>query len=162
MKVILIPTTTQGWVLLLLTIGIIVAIGFVIVAWQGLFPSATKKVLKDDRYHQALAVYRQHLGLDEPTLDPRRDAFAAATEFLVKAHGIRSAEAASNMRLMVAAYDRDQSFELRNEAAIYEEAGDYQSALANYEQAARLQQEHDQKDHEVLQRCIARVRRKMR
>ncbi len=162
MRVILIPSTTEGWVLLLIVLGGVICIGLAIAAWQRLFPSAIKKVLKDSRYHQALAVYRQHLGPEELALDDRRDAFTVATVYLVKEHGIPPEEAGPNMRLMVAAYDRDQSFDLRNDAAIYEEAGDYQSALVNYERAARLQEEHDQKDFEVLQRCIARVRRKMR
>jgi tetratricopeptide (TPR) repeat protein len=162
MRIIWIPTTTEGWVELLIGIGVIIAIGLAIAAWQGLFPSATKKLLKDDRYRQALRVYSEAVGAqEEPTLDDRREAFAAAAEYLVSEHGIPSAEAARNMRLMVAVYDRDQSYDLRNDAAIYEEAGDYQSALVNYERAARLQEQHDRKDYDVLQRCIARVRRKI-
>src|SRR5690349_18546753 len=122
MRVILVPSSTEGWLLVLIALGVIIAIAIAVAAWQGLFPSATKKVLKDGRYHEALAVYTQHLGPDEPTLDDRRDAFAAATEYLVKQHGIASEQAAPNMRLMVAAFDRDQSFDLRNDAAIFEEA----------------------------------------
>ena len=162
MRIILIPSTTEGWVLLLIFLGGVICVGLAIAGWQRLFPSALKKVLKDGRYHQALEVYRQHLEPEKVTLDDRREAFTAATVYLVKEHGIPTEEAGANMRLMVAAYDREQSFDLRHDAAICEEAGDYQSALVNYERAARLQEEHDQKDFEVLQRCIARVRRKMR
>jgi hypothetical protein len=133
-----------------------------VVVYQWLWPSASKKVLDDDRYHQALAVYIDSLRGEEPTRDDRRAALAAATLYLVNQHGIPSADAAQRMLLMVAAYDREQSYELRHEAIAFEEAGDYESALTYFERAARLQEDHDPADYRFLQACIARVRGKVR
>jgi tetratricopeptide (TPR) repeat protein len=162
MRIFIIPNSTEDWVILLTVLALVIGIGIGVTVWQRLWPPATKKLLEDDRYHQALAVYAGNLPAEEPTRDDRRSALAAATLYLVNEHGIDSREAAPNVRLVVAAYDRDQSYELRHEGLAYEEAGDPESALAYYERAARLQEEHDPKDYQFLLRCADRVRRKVR
>jgi tetratricopeptide (TPR) repeat protein len=159
MRVIFLPTDPEVWlvVLAILVLGIGVAL------YKSIWPSASQKVLQDGRYHQALTVYVESLPEEEePTRDDRRAALAAATLYLVNEHGIPSAEAAPNMQRMVAAYDREQSYELRHEGIACEEAGDYESALAFYERAARLQEDHDPADHRFLLGCADRVRGKVR
>jgi hypothetical protein len=66
--------------------------------------------LEDDGYRQALAVYLKHLRTQEPTREDRRAALAAAIAHLVTELGIPPTEASPNMGLVVAAYDRDQSY----------------------------------------------------
>lgn len=161
LRIIFVPTTAEGWTFVLIVVALVIGVGIGVAAWQRLWPSATKKVLADVRYRQALAVYIENLGAEEPTREDRRDALRMATLYLVNEHHIQSVEAAPNMRLVVAAYDHEQSHELRSEAQAYEMAGDYESALAYYERAARLQEEHDPKDYQVLLRCIDRVGRKI-
>ncbi len=161
MKVILIPSTPEGWMQLFVVFGFIICLGIAIVVWRYVFPPAVQKLAADERYLQALAVYIEALRSDDPTRDERRTARAAATTYLINDCGIPSEEAATNMNLMVAAYDHDQSFELRDAGFVFEESGDFELALAYFERAARLQEEHDAKDYQFLQRCIARVRNKV-
>src|SRR5262245_24419376 len=137
MRVIFLPTSPEAWIGVLIVVALLIGV----VLYQRLWPSASQRALEDGRYHQALAVSADNLPGEEPTRDDRRAAVAAATLYLVKEHGIPSAEAAPNMRRVVAAYDREQSYELRHEAIAYEEAGDYESALAYFVRAARLQEE---------------------
>ena len=161
MRVFFVPGSDEGWFLLFAVLALIIAGGIGVVVWTRLFPSAKAKALADKRYQEALAVYAEHLQTDDPTTEDRRTAFAEATMYLVDQHGIPSAEASSNLRLMVAEYDRERSYDLRNDALAYEEAGDYASAAIYYERAARMQQEHDPKDCQFLLQCVARVRRKL-
>jgi hypothetical protein len=156
------PTTDEGWAHLLIGLAVVGCVVVGILAWRRLFPPAIEKLQRDQRYHQALAVYAANLRTEEPTREERRAALAAATAYLVNEHGVPEAEAAPNVRLLVAAYDREQSYELRHQALALEEAGDHESALAYFERAARLQKEHDRQDYRFLQRCVARVRGKMR
>jgi tetratricopeptide (TPR) repeat protein len=163
MRVIILPSSDEGWLSLLICLALVIAVGVAIFVWQYFWPSTRVKVLADERYRQALVVYADKLQREdavEPTREERQAAFTEATEFLVREHGIPSAEAAARRHLMVAAYDRDQSYELRNEALGFEEAGAYASAIACYERAARLQEENDPKDHQFLLKCVSRVRRK--
>jgi tetratricopeptide (TPR) repeat protein len=133
-----------------------------VVAYQRLRPPAWERLLRDGRYHQALAVYATNLQHEEPTADDRRQALAAAVEYLTKEHGVAPEEARQNLPLVVARFDRDRSYELRHEAVAYEQAGAYGLALEYYERAARWQEEYDPKDYQFLQGCAARVRRKAR
>ncbi len=158
MRVIFIPDTPEFLVVLAALVLLVIGIAL----YQWLRPPAIKRLLPDGRYQQALAVYAANLGQPEPTPDERRQALAVAAEYLSREHGIAAEEAAANLRVLVAAYDRDQSYELRHEALAYEQAGAFQLALECFERAARLQEEHDPKDHQFLQRCVARVRGKVR
>jgi tetratricopeptide (TPR) repeat protein len=139
---------------------LVVVGGIVLYTW--LRPPAWKNLLDDRRYQQALTIYAATLRHEELTHDKRRQALADAIWHLIADHDIAPKEAESNMRLVVARYDRDQSYELRNEASTYEQEGAYDIALDYYNRAARWQEEHDPKDCQFLKRCAARVRRKVR
>jgi tetratricopeptide (TPR) repeat protein len=144
------------------TAAVVVAVIVCVAVYQCFRPPAWKRLLKDERYYQALSVYAANLRHEEPTRDDRRQALEAAVQYLVSEHGIPAEEARENLRLLVAQYDRDRSYELRNEAVAHEQAGAYGLALEYYERAARWQEEHDPKDHQFLQGCVDRVRRKAR
>jgi tetratricopeptide (TPR) repeat protein len=152
------PDTPEFWGGLAIVLGIIVCV----LVYHVLWPPAWKKLLKDRRYDQGLGVYAEHLRHEDATNDDRRRAFAAAVQYLTNEHGIPPEEAAQNLRLLVAQYDRDRSYDLRNEAVAHEQAGAYGLALEYYERAARWQEEHDPKDFQFLQTCVDRVRRKAR
>ncbi len=162
MRIIALPGSDAEWANLLLVLALIVGIAIAITVWKRLRSRDIERLLKDPRYHQALAVYIDHLRAEEPTRDDRREAVTTAIRYLVNDLGVSSNEAGPSLRLVVAAYDREQSYELRHQAIACEEAGDHEAALAYFERAARLQEEHDPKDHEFLLRCIARVRAKVR
>jgi tetratricopeptide (TPR) repeat protein len=146
----------------LAAIGIVVALVIGVAVYQWLRPPGWQRLLKDGRYHQALAVYAANLQHGDPTADDRRRALAAAVQYLTAEHAVPAEDAAANLRLVVAQYDRDRSYELRNEAVAHEQAGAYGLALEYYERAARWQQEHNPKDYQFLQTCVARVRSKVR
>jgi tetratricopeptide (TPR) repeat protein len=145
----------------LAALGLVVAlvIGFAIYQW--LRPPAIQKLAGDNRYLEALSVYTANLPTEgEPTREDRFRAHVAAAGYLTEQHAIAEAEADANLRVMVAEYDKERSYELRYDALAYEEAGAYDLALDCFERAARLQEEHDPKDYQFLQRCIQRVRAK--
>jgi hypothetical protein len=158
MRIIFFRDTPEFWIAL--AIVLVIVIGVVI--YHVIRPPPVKKLLQDGRYHQALAVYAGNLPPGEPTWEDRHNAFAVAAEYLTNEHGIPAEQAEPNLRLVVAEYDREQSYELRHEAIAYERAGAHELALEYFERAARLQEGHDREDYEFLQRCVARVRRKVR
>jgi tetratricopeptide (TPR) repeat protein len=158
MRFIYIPEDPLVW----LIVGAIVLFGIGYAVFRSIWPATIDKLQSDDRYRQALAVYAGNLPQqEEPTRDDRRNAFVAAAAYLTTDHGIAAEEAERNLRLVVAQYDREVSYDLRHEALGYERAGAHQLALEYFERAARLQEEHDPKDYQFLQRCIARVRKKV-
>lgn len=158
MRFIIWRDTPEFWAALAIVLLIIV--GACIYQWWR--PPVWKKLLDDRRYQEALSVYAANLPREEPTAEDRRQAVVAAVEYLTMEHGLSAEEARPNVRVVVARYDRDQSYELRQEAVFYEQAGAYDLALDYYERAARWQQEHDPKDYQFLQQCAARVRKKVR
>jgi hypothetical protein len=158
MRVLYIPQDPLVW---LLIAGLVVAV-LVVAFFRRLFPSATKKALADPRYHQALAVYVDRLPGEDPTREERWDALDVATRYLIDEHGVAPAAAGPNLRRVVQQYDREQSYDLRHQGIAHEEAGEFEQALVYYERAARLQEQHDRADYEFLQRCVARVRGKVR
>lgn len=160
MRFFILPDSPEVYLIGLATL----VIGIIVVAlYQWVRPPLLKTLLNDERYLHALTVYTNHLPTDtEPSREQRHDARARAAEYLTREHGIAAVDAERNVRVVVAALDKDRSYELRQDAVTYEQAGAYELALDHYERAARLQEEHDKEDHAFLQRCIARVRKKVR
>lgn len=156
MRIIIIPDSPEAWLIILAVIVIIA--GAVFYSW--LRPPAWKKLLQDQRYCQALNVYADTVQSQDCLGDVRRHALATGTSFLTNEHGIPAEEAARNLRLVVAQYARDQSYALRQEAVAFEQDGHYDQALDHYQRAAWWQEDHDPKDYQFLQRCVARVRSK--
>jgi tetratricopeptide (TPR) repeat protein len=159
-RIIFIPEDPMVW---LFVIGLLVAglVGVAVYPW--LWPAPIKKLVVDNRYTQAMAIYAGNLPQGtEPTREQRQDALAQAVDYLTHEHNIPSDQAMANLRIMVAEYDNEQSIDLRHEALAYEQAGAYELALEYFERAARLREEHDREDYEFLQRCIARVRKRVR
>jgi hypothetical protein len=142
--------------------AIVLAMVVGIAVYHWLRPPAWKKLIEDDRYREALNIYAGHLQHEEPTDDDRRQALAAGVEHLTKECGILAEEAEAKLRLVAAQYDRERSNELRKEGSLHEQAGAYDVALDYYERAAWWQEEHDPKDYQFLQQCVARVRKKVR
>lgn len=162
MRVIFIPNSNEEIAIIVGVIVLVLGIAVVVSFYKRLFPSTISRLASDMRYRQALGVYVGNLQSEDPTREERRAAVIEAISYLVNDHGIPSAEASTNMRLVVATFDHDQSLALRQEGAAHEEAGDYASARAYYERAARLQEEHDPADHGFLLQCIARVSARIR
>lgn len=158
MRFIVIPEDPTVW----LFVGLVLlgALGYA--AFRGIWPSAQDRVRGDARYREALRVYAAALPQEVPTREERRQAMAVATEHLTAQHALAAAEADKGLRVLVADLDRARSYDLRHDALAYEQAGAFELALELFDQAARLQEEHDAKDHQFLQRCIARVRGKVR
>jgi hypothetical protein len=156
MRPIFIPDTPEAWIAIAAVVVLIVGI----VLYQWIRPPVWKRLMQDDRYRQALKVYAEVVHRDHSLSDVRHQAVAAATAYLVNQHRIVAGEADRNLRHVVAEYARDQSYELRNEGAAHEQAGAYDLALDFYQRAAWWQEEHNPKDYQFLQRCIARVRGK--
>jgi hypothetical protein len=122
--------------------------------------SRANRLVKDSRYQLALHVYVQGLpGDSEPTGEDKKKAFAAGVEFLQKS-GVPAEKAEPALRLLVGELERGRSYELREQAVEHEQAGEWEQAIDYYEQAARLREEWDRKDHEFLLKCIKRVRDK--
>jgi tetratricopeptide (TPR) repeat protein len=159
MRIIIIPDWPEFWAVV---IGIVVVLVIGVVIYQAFWPPASRKLLADDRYQQALSIYAGLLEHEDPTREERQNALAQSAEYLTTEHGIPEAEARSNVRLVVAEHDRDRSYEVRQQAIGYEELGLYDMALDYYQRAARWQEEHDPKDYHFLLGCAARVRAKLR
>ncbi len=161
MRIIFLPEDPD---MILAAVAVLVLLVIGVAVYQWLRPPLLPKLREDSRYQQALEVYARGLPHDPsespPTPEERRVALDLAVEYLTKEHALPAEEARKNLGLVVAAYDKDLSYELRNEALIHEQNGAYDLALDRFERAARLQVEHDPEDHAFLQRCIARVRGK--
>jgi hypothetical protein len=158
MRIIFIPDSPAAWIVIAAVLALIAGV----VIYQWLRPPAWKKLAQDDRYRHALAVYAEAVGREDQLCDVRRQALDSATEYLVTGHGIPAAEAAPNLRRVVAEYARERSYELRNEAVAYEQEGAYDLAMDLYQRAAWWQEHYDPKDYQFLQKCVARVRGKVR
>lgn len=159
MRVFYLPDTME----LLAILGFLLVVGIGVAAYQWLRPPAAKKLFEDDRYRQGLSIFSGNLPAErEATDEERKNALAGAVDFLAREHGIPAEEASRNLWVLIGEYDREQSYELRQEGITYEQAGAHELALDCYERAARLRKEHDREDYEFLLRCIARVRGKAR
>jgi tetratricopeptide (TPR) repeat protein len=143
--------------------GLATILAFVVVVAVIGYRSATaraNRLLKEDKFQEALQLYARNLPADtEPTAEERQQAFAAGVEFLVN-RGVDPDKAEASLRLLVAEMDKDTSYLLRNQAVEHEQAGEWEQAIELYERAARLRVESDLKDHEFLLKCIERVRKK--
>ena len=132
---------------------------------DSVFPSnaaRARRMLKDPQYAQAVEVYERSLpGPDEEsTADLRKQAFAAAVEFLTTAKSLGKSEAEARLRKIISWREEEKSKYLRQQALAYEETGDWNEALDHYEEAAELRELWDAKDFAFLQKCIARVEKK--
>ena len=141
--------------------GILTVLGIiaVIVVWVRFFPPAqtrARRLSKDPLYQQAMEVYERIL-TEKP--DARADAQAETVTFLEN-QGVPRDKAETNLRLLLAEADRELSYELRNQAVVFEEAGEWDSAISLYQQAARLREQWDPKDHAFLLTCVQRVQTK--
>jgi hypothetical protein len=156
---VIIPTNPEHLLYGLVAVALIVGIAII---WNRIFPPAIDKLLPDSRYQEALGVYAAKLANTDPSRDDRRAALQEATTYLIDNHDIPARRAKRNMRRMQAFYDREQSDGFRDTAFAYEEAGDYESALLNFQRAARWQKDHNRAAYDFLRRCAARVERKAR
>lgn len=141
--------------------GILTVLGIiaVIVVWVRFFPPAqvrARKLSKDPMYQQAMEVYARIL-VENP--EARAEAQFETVTFLEN-QGVPREKAETNLRLLLAEADRELSYELRNQAVVYEEAGEWESAISLYQQAARLRAQWDPKDHAFLLKCVERVQAK--
>lgn len=144
-----------GWIAVLGFIAVIAVCGYLSAQARAL------RLANRNSYQEAVQVYVDHLPKDAPpSSDDKQKALAAAVEFLQQTHGISTAKAEANVRLILAESDRVQSYELRQQAVDHEENGQWDLAIELYAQAAALRQEWDQKDHAFLLKCIQRVRDK--
>jgi tetratricopeptide (TPR) repeat protein len=159
MRVIYLPQDPMVWVI----VGGVLLFAVAYAIFRSIRPPLAERLAADPRYRHAMEVYVAGLPQDrEPTRGERRDAALEAIGCLVSEHGVGSEEAGRNLRVLVAAHDKALSYDLRHEALACEEAGEYGKALEYFERAARLQEEHDPKDHQFLLRCVARVRGRLR
>jgi hypothetical protein len=144
----------------LLTVLALVA---VVVGWLWLFPPAPlrlKRLARDRRYQEALQTYGRSLPEgSEHSPEEKEEALAAAIQVL-EGQGVAPAAARVNLRLLLAEMDRQRSYELRHQAVVHEEAGEWDLAAQYYEQAARLRVDWDKNDCDFLLQCIRRVRDK--
>ncbi|WP_254508348.1 tetratricopeptide repeat protein [Anatilimnocola floriformis] len=145
-------------------IGLLILIVF-LAKFDALFPTRillAKRLLNDAQYVQAVEVYERSLpGPDEEsTADLRKQAFAAAVEFLTTAKSLAKPEAEARLRKIISSREEEKSKYLRQQALAYEEAGDWNEALDHYEEAAELRELWDAKDFAFLQKCIRRVEQK--
>jgi hypothetical protein len=158
MRVIVIPESPEVYIL----IGVVLVLAVAGAAlYQRFFPPAAQKLLADQRYRAALSVYTDRLQMEQPTRADRQAALAAASDYLWNEGGVPAEEAGRNLLLVVAGHDRERSYDCRHDALAYEQAGAYEMALDCFETAAMWQEDHDPKDHQFLQRCLARVRKKV-
>jgi hypothetical protein len=143
--------------------GLATCIGLVVLVGVMIYFSAQSRANRLSQkgiYQEALQVYVQNLpGEEEPDREAKMKALAAGVEFL-RNSGIAEDKAERSLRLLVGEMERGQSYEFRNRAVEYEQAGHWDQAIENYEQAARLREEWDGKDYDFLQKCIERVRKK--
>jgi hypothetical protein len=140
---------------------ILVAVVGVVALYQYFFPPAVDRLRADPRYQAAFTLYNTNLQFENPTRDDRQAALAVAVTYLEN-EGVPADEARRNLQLTVAGYDRERSYDLRHEALAYEQLGAHELALEYFERAAMWQEDHDRTDYQFLQRCIARVRGKVR
>jgi hypothetical protein len=118
------------------------------------------RLVKDPRYEQALQVYADGLRTDtEPTREEKKNALAAAVNYLQN-DGIPAAKAEKSLRLLVGELERERSYDLRTQAAEFEEASEWEKAIEYYRRAADLREEWDPADYQFLLKCINRVRGK--
>lgn len=143
----------------------IIVLVLIVVAAIYFVPTPGKKMrrlLQDAKYIQALEIYAATLPKpdEESTLELRKLALSTALDFLVTEKSVPRNEAETNLKLILALQEEQQSKLLRHQALLHEEAGEWNEALDLYEEAAELRELWDAKDFAFLQKCIARVERK--
>jgi hypothetical protein len=145
--------------------GLVTVVGLVvaIVVLVRLFPTTQarlKRLSRDHKYVEAMQVYGKNLPEGaEPSAEEKERALATAVQTL-QSQGISATTARANLRLILGEIDRQRSYELRNQAVIHEENGEWDQAAEHYEQAARLRLEWDKGDCAFLLGCVQRVRDK--
>lgn len=130
--------------------------------WRMEAPNRRVQALgSDPRYRQALALYTQALaGNEDPSRDEQQQALNTAVAWLQQTHGIEAAAARTGLRQLMAAMDKERSYELRHMALALEQGGMYEGAIRHFRQAAALREEWDREDHAFLLECIRRVEQK--
>jgi hypothetical protein len=159
MRVYFIPESPDVYIFA--AVFLVVAVACVTL-YRRIFPPAALKLLADPRYQEALSIYTNHLRIEGPTRADRRAALAAASDHLVDERGVPAEEARLNLQSAVAGHDRERSYDMRHEALACEEAGEHEMALDYFERAAMWQEDHDPEDIQFLERCMTRVRGKIR
>jgi tetratricopeptide (TPR) repeat protein len=121
-----------------------------------------ERLASDVRYAAALEIYQAALPPpeEETTVDHRRAALATAIDYLHEEHKVPREEAAKNARLVIATFEEARSKDLRYQALLHEQAGEWDEALDLYEEAVELRDLWDEKDRDFLRKCIARVEQK--
>lgn len=138
-------------------VGLIVALSITVYVSRS---ARARRVLKDDRFQKAVEVYARNMPPEgTPSAEDRDKAFAAALSFLEN-EGMERDKAEPGLRLVIAELDHQHSLDLRAQAVEHEQQGEWDQAIALYEQAARLCESVDRKDYEFLLTCIERVRGK--
>ena len=106
--------------LILAGVAVVVLLILGVAAYHWIHPPVLPKLREDSRYQQALEVYARGLPRDPaespPAHEERQGALDLAAEYLTKEHAVPADEARKNLGLVVAAYDKDLSYELRHEA----------------------------------------------
>jgi tetratricopeptide (TPR) repeat protein len=145
-------------------VGLLTTIVIALVIGAAIYRSAPmrmKRLLKDNRYQQALQIYSQHLPNDrEATPEEKKSAIAAGIAYLQCEHNIAPKKAETDFLIILAEFDRVRSYDLRNQAAVYEQDQQWERAIDYYEQAAELRKDWDRKDYKFLLKCVDRVRSK--
>ena len=145
-------------------VGLVTALGIVAAIGVCIYLSAkarARRLLKDNRYQQALAVYATSLPTgSEANREEIENAIAGGVEYLQQTYGIPAQKAEPRLRFLVKELERERSYELRNQGAEHEQAGEWEQAIEYYGQAARVREKWDQADYEFLLKCIQRVRDK--
>jgi tetratricopeptide (TPR) repeat protein len=121
-----------------------------------------QKLAADPRFQAALEVHHAALppAEEQTTREHRRAALQTAIEFMETEHKVPLADAQTKVRGLVAAVDESRSKDLRYQASLHEQAGEWDEALDLYEEAAELRELWDEKDYAYLLKCIARVEKK--
>lgn len=157
MRFFIIPNDSE---LILIGGGILLLLGGILL-FRWLRPPLIRRLLDDPRYLEALSIYLQHLPPEgDPSPADRHTASTAAVDYLSEQCAIPREQAQMHLGVIEGEYLKNRSYELRETALGYEQAGAYDLAAEYFARAAELRKDHDAEDYEFLQRCIHRVHKK--
>jgi hypothetical protein len=141
----------------------LVAVVVCLVSYEKRRARRRASLMKDERYVEALQAYADRVSqVKLPSAGDRREFLAAGVERLTAA-GVSRHRAEADLRLLVAAIERHQAHALRDEAHELADEGDWESAAANYRQAAVIMEAWDAKAAKFLhgraEECLRELRR---
>jgi hypothetical protein len=145
----------------LTTIVGVVGVLWFYVHWQGRAGKRFNRLMKDDRYVDALQVYAgQCVQIENLGMNERQACLAAATDHLVVA-GVSLRRAEADVRLLVSTVERQQANQLRDEGYELAMAGDWEDAASHYQHAAEIMQIWDVKVARFLRGRVEWCRREL-